>query len=97
MFLPTCYKIVTHLQDLFLQTAVKRINIIVMVGGFSESRCLQREISRAFPAKKLVIPSDPGMAVVKGAVIYGHDPKAIVSRISRYTYGVASFCDARFV
>ena len=65
-----------------------QVGTIVMVGGFSESRCLQREISRAFPNKYLVIPEDPGLAVVKGAVIYGHDPKAIVSRIARYTYGV---------
>jgi hypothetical protein len=36
---------------------------------------------------KIVVPSDAGLAVLKGAVIYGHDPTVISQRVCRNTYG----------
>jgi hypothetical protein len=33
-------------------------------------------------------PDDCSLAVLKGAVLFGHDPKAITSRISKFTYGI---------
>lgn len=64
------------------------ISMIVMVGGFSESDILQTRVKEAFPALKIVVPGDAGLAVLKGAVIFGHEPKVISTRICRYTYGV---------
>jgi hypothetical protein len=36
----------------------------------------------------VVVPPTPGAAVVKGAVIYGLNPKVVAARIARRTYGV---------
>jgi hypothetical protein len=33
-------------------------------------------------------PEDAELAVLKGAVLFGHKPDYIVARIARYTYGV---------
>ncbi|KAK3085441.1 hypothetical protein FSP39_003325 [Pinctada imbricata] len=37
--------------------------------------------------RRLLIPQEAGLAIVKGAVLFGHQPSAIESRILRYTYG----------
>jgi hypothetical protein len=36
----------------------------------------------------VIIPEDAGLAVLKGAVQFGFNPKVINPRISRFTYGV---------
>jgi hypothetical protein len=38
--------------------------------------------------KAVVVPPTPGAAVVKGAVIYGLNPKVVAARVARRTYGV---------
>jgi hypothetical protein len=40
--------------------------------------------------KAVVVPPTPGAAVVKGAVIYGLNPKVVAARIARRTYGIKS-------
>jgi hypothetical protein len=44
-------------------------------------------MKKAFPHRKFIIPMEAGLAVCKGAVLFGHDPDVILSRICRYTYG----------
>ncbi|KAL4232761.1 Heat shock 70 kDa protein 12A [Mactra antiquata] len=82
-------KISNHLKSLFAEDHVKDISTVLLVGGFSESEMLQSMIRELFPTKKLIIPADPGLAVLKGAVIFGHDPQIIKERICRFTYGVS--------
>jgi hypothetical protein len=38
----------------------------------------------------VIIPEDAGLAVLKGAVQFGFNPKVINPRISRFTYGVST-------
>lgn len=66
----------------------KGTKVIIMVGGFSESEFLQKRIRDSFPSCTVVIPQECGLAVLKGAVIFGHDPDIIAARIVKYTYGV---------
>jgi len=94
-FAETCDKIVSHLQSVLGQPGVRGTNTILMVGGFSESPILQAAIRDAFPECKIIIPNEAGLAVLKGAVIFGHSPKAIASRVSKFTYGIA--CCKTFV
>ena len=63
---------------------------IIMVGGFSESKLIQKSLRDKFQKHKItfLIPDEPGLAVLKGAVYFGHLPNAISRRVSRYTYGV---------
>ncbi|WAQ99096.1 HS12A-like protein [Mya arenaria] len=88
IFKETCDHIVEHLKDIFAKPAVQGTETILMVGGFSESKMLQHSIGSNFPNKRIIIPEDAGLAVLKGAVIFGHNPTAIVSRVAKFTYGV---------
>ncbi|XP_052212853.1 heat shock 70 kDa protein 12A-like [Dreissena polymorpha] len=80
--------IVDHLSTLVSKFRDNPINQIVLVGGFSESPLLQEAVRSAFPGKHVKIPHDAGLAVMKGAVIFGHNKRQIVSRIARFTYGI---------
>ncbi|VDI02849.1 Hypothetical predicted protein [Mytilus galloprovincialis] len=41
-----------------------------------------------FSRKHVTVPDEAGIAVLKGAVLFGYKPDSISSRITRYTYGV---------
>lgn len=88
LFKDACDSIALHLQDLFQRGEVEDVPCILMVGGFSESPMLQEAIKSCMPGKKIIVPAEPGLAVLKGAVIFGHDPTVIRERRCRFTYGV---------
>lgn len=52
---------------------------------------LQTAIREAFKSKNVIIPQEAGLAVLKGAVLCGHEPQKISGRVCRYTYGVEVF------
>lgn len=88
LFDGSCKQIVNHLKELFTHPAVNDVASILLVGGFSESLMLQSAIREAFKNKKVILPEDAGLAVLKGAVLYGHKPEKVSGRVCRYTYGV---------
>ncbi|KAL3831876.1 hypothetical protein ACJMK2_023573 [Sinanodonta woodiana] len=67
------------------------LDAIVMVGGFSESEVIKEEVKAAFENKniKVIVPKEASLAVVKGAVLYGHNHMAIRERVLPYTYGIS--------
>ncbi|KAK3593606.1 hypothetical protein CHS0354_018704 [Potamilus streckersoni] len=81
--------IVEHIQDVLGELPVRGTKILFLVGGFSESLIVQESIRRRFSNMKVIVPFDAGLAVLKGAVIYGHKPLSIASRMCRLTYGIA--------
>ncbi|XP_052674624.1 heat shock 70 kDa protein 12A-like [Crassostrea angulata] len=88
LFDGSCKQIVNHLKELFRHSAVKDVVSILLVGGFAESLMLQSTIREAFKNKNVIIPQEAGLAVLKGAALYGHQPQKISGRVCRYTYGV---------
>lgn len=80
--------IVTHIDDIMKSFPEDSISIILLVGGFSESNMVLKKIRELFPDKKVITPADPGLAVLKGAVLFGYTPTVVSSRISRYTIGL---------
>ena len=84
-------RIVEQLRKITQHSQVRGVSTILMVGGFSESDVLQQRVKEAFPKLKIIIPNEAGLAVLKGAVIYGHEPEMITTRVCRYTYGVEVF------
>jgi hypothetical protein len=56
-----------------------------MVGGFSESPMLRNAVETAFPNRTLIIPEEAGLAVLKGAVLFGFEPRIISTRICKAT------------
>jgi len=66
-----------------------------MVGGFSESPFLKAEIKTAFEMDpvsntpiNVLVPRRPQVSVIRGACMFGLNPRSITSRISKMTYGI---------
>ncbi|OWF52452.1 heat shock 70 kDa protein 12A-like [Mizuhopecten yessoensis] len=86
--------IISHVKNIFSKPEVKGTSIILMVGGYSECELLQHAIKTAFSDKKIIVPYEAGLSILKGAVINGHVPNIITTRVCRFTYGVA--CNRTF-
>ncbi|CAC5385494.1 unnamed protein product [Mytilus coruscus] len=78
--------IIRHISRVIHQC--KDVSMLLLVGGFSESEMLQHAIRKEFPDKRIIIPEDAGLSVLKGAVLFGQNPGYISSRVMRYTYGL---------
>lgn len=70
--------LVEHLQQLMSKDNLSDVSTLLMVGGFSESPIMQDAIMKAFPAKRVIVPVDAGLAVLKGAVLFGHQSNSIL-------------------
>lgn len=82
--------VLDELSSLFQKRELRGVQTLLAVGGFSESSVLIDAIREKLGSEvDVIVPSDPGLAVLKGAVMYGFEPGTIISRVSRYTYGVA--------
>ncbi|MFE1441748.1 Hsp70 family protein [Streptomyces sp. NPDC058739] len=69
---------------------VTGVDQIVIVGGFARSTYLRDRIAHRFGDEvKVLIPQDPAVAVLGGAVHFAYDPSVIWGRRSKYTYGYA--------
>lgn len=90
-FEETIDSIVEHIEKLLKDIKIRDTKAILMVGGFSECKLVQQAIIKKCTGKKVIIPIDAGLAVVKGAVYFGHDPKAISRRVAMYTYGIQTW------
>ena len=84
---PTISSTVELVQSLH---AKHQVEALFIVGGFAKCKILHQRLEKEFPALQLVIPEDPGFAIILGAVLYGPLLKAIASRTSHATYGIRS-------
>ena len=82
--------ITSHVKTL-LQRSKMDITTIILVGGFAESQMLTQAVKSEFPEMRLIIPHEAASSVLRGAVIFGHDPSLIKERRSKYTYGIEVF------
>lgn len=71
LFDEICKQIVDYLNDLFMVPAFTDVSCILLVGGFAESLMLQTAIKEAFENKNIIIPKEAGLAMLKGAVLFG--------------------------
>lgn len=81
-------KINDHLKNLFRLKNGRGISTIILVGGFAESPMLLEGIKSTFPEMRTIVPKDAPWSVLRGGVIFGHDPSLIRQRRSKYTYGI---------
>ncbi|XP_053376596.1 heat shock 70 kDa protein 12A-like [Mercenaria mercenaria] len=89
-FGPTVRNIIDHVATLLKEPSVHGCAAILMVGGFSASPMLQESVQAKFRNLRVIVPDDAGLAVLKGAVIFGHEPTAITERVCKYTYGTGT-------
>ena len=85
--------IVKHIQGLMRLDKLGAVKYFFLVGGFGECSLVQQAIFDNFRNVKVLVPGEASLAVLKGAVAFGHSPTAISSRVSARTYGVRSTCD----
>jgi molecular chaperone DnaK (HSP70) len=92
-FQPLVENIKSKVDQLLEQAEAKvgyKAKFIFMVGGFSESPFLKGEIKRRFENESLTVlaPRRPQVSVIRGACMYGLNPRSITSRIAKKTYGI---------
>ena len=78
-------RIIELISDVLKRMKGSNLKMIVLVGGFSGCKIIQDNIKSSFPNHRVIIPEDAELAVLKGAVLFGHKPDYIVARIARYT------------
>ncbi|XP_060603564.1 heat shock 70 kDa protein 12A-like [Ruditapes philippinarum] len=91
LFDPSVTKTVGHLKSLLSDGSLKDVRVLLYgFGGYSESpgvtTCSIRSIG---PGTEVVIPDGASSVVLRGALIYGHNPSSISERILKYTYGTS--------
>ena len=86
-FQPSIKELIKQMQTILKHPRTHGISMILLVGGSYQCGLIQGEIKKSFSSLKIVIPPEAGLAVLKGAVIFGHCPSLINSRILRFTYG----------
>ncbi|WAR27210.1 HS12A-like protein, partial [Mya arenaria] len=69
--------IVDHVSNIIEQSTIGGIEAIILVGGFSNCSLLQQAIKSRFVSNTIIILNEPYLAVLKGAVIFGHKPELI--------------------
>jgi len=89
-FKQTTDSIIAHVKDILVKNKRQGrvIGTFLMVGGFSDSPLLYERVKSEFPKHNVICPSDAVAAVLKGAVMYGHNPELISERICPRTYGI---------
>jgi len=90
---PLFEKITKKVQELIDDAVEKKgdpINFIFMVGGFSVAAYLMQDTKDLFEKEDLhiLVPRRPQVSVIRGACMFGLNPRSITSRISKKTYGI---------
>ncbi|CAG2213853.1 unnamed protein product [Mytilus edulis] len=83
----TIDSLITLISDTLSKTNSDEITHFILVRFFSECQLVQRAVRDAFPHYTVIVPVDSDLAVMNGAVIFGHKTSIIAQRISKYTYG----------
>ena len=78
---------VDHIKGILSEPNMKDVKTILLVGGFGECVLVQAAVKKAFVGRTVIIPEEAGLAVLKGAVKFGHKPRLVNSRCVKYTYG----------
>ncbi|KAI7868964.1 hypothetical protein BDF14DRAFT_455426 [Spinellus fusiger] len=89
IFDPVIDTILALIEDQRLR-AGSSLQALFLVGGFGSSNYLlkriQEELGSVIPF--IAVPPSCELAVVRGAVYYGLNSRAVASRVSRYWYGI---------
>lgn len=87
-FSSTTKELIDHLSKMFRDELDSDVKTILFVGGFSECELVRERLKRHFGnTKRLVFPCEASLAVLKGAVYFGHCKDMISRRVARFTYG----------
>ncbi|XP_045161656.2 heat shock 70 kDa protein 12B-like [Mercenaria mercenaria] len=79
--------LICHIGKMFAEPTVQDVDVILLVGGFGECELVKEAFENKFANKRLMIPPEAGLAVLKGAARFGHLQDIVQTRVARYTIG----------
>lgn len=77
--------IINFIEEILTRTDAKDI---IIIGRFADCEIIKQSLLKSFKTYRIVIPTEPGLVVMKGAVYFGHISNTKSIRFARYTYGV---------
>ena len=90
LFQPTIDTIIEHTKDLISTSNFRDVSEIILVGGFADCEIVRTSIQQALTGDiRVIVPNETGLAVLKGAVLYGQNPAVVKTRLCNATYGTA--------
>ncbi|XP_045181826.2 heat shock 70 kDa protein 12B-like [Mercenaria mercenaria] len=72
---------IDHVTKILSRPDMQRVENVLLVGGFGESKIVQDEMRRRIVGKELIIPTEPSLSVLKGAVRLGQLPSLVSARV----------------
>ena len=76
---------IRHINGILTLPGMKEVNTILLVGGFAECELVQAAVKKAFEGRTVIVPDKAGLAVLKGAVMFGHQPRlGLISTLNVY-------------
>ncbi|VDI11366.1 Hypothetical predicted protein [Mytilus galloprovincialis] len=87
LFQKTINSIINLVKDILRKPTAHDVPLLLLVGGFAECPLIQAAMKKEFSNKRIIIPEESGLSVMKGAVLFGHKPDYIASRVMRFSYG----------
>lgn len=87
LFQKTINNIIRLVKDILRKPTARDVPLLLLVGGFAECPLIQSAMKKEFSNKRIIIPEESGLSVLKGAVLFGHKPDFIASRVMRFSYG----------
>jgi hypothetical protein len=81
--------IIRHIQSLLEMNTISGVSALLLVGGYADSHVVRDSVVSHFPSLQIIHPQEAASTVLKGAVLFGHEPRAITARVCKYTYGIA--------
>ncbi|GAA5805692.1 hypothetical protein EDC94DRAFT_625764 [Helicostylum pulchrum] len=90
VFEPVIERVIALMEKQYNHVLDGKVSCIFLVGGFGSSNYLFQRVQEVFGTrvKQILCPPRAPMAVVRGAVYFGLNPRVITSRVSRRTYGI---------
>ena len=86
---PVVKKVVDAIEKLESCVIFSSFKYLLLVGGFSASPYLQKAVQEKFSREiTVLVPEEPQLAIIRGAVRFGHVADEIKSRISKFSYGI---------
>lgn len=59
-------QILAYIKTILSKPGSSGVSILILVGGFSESKMVEDAVRKAYPGKKVIVPFEAGLAVLKG-------------------------------
>ncbi|CAC5372725.1 unnamed protein product [Mytilus coruscus] len=85
--------IIGYVEMLLNEPGLSKVKSLLLVGGYASCGLLKDAIQEHFNHLSVICPFEPGLIVLKGAVIMGHMDTPIVGRMAKYHYGIAILDD----